>query len=401
MERFVSARYRPPGQGELRTMSAVLIVDDSPADRALFRTILSRAGYTVHEAARGREAVDCVRAIRPRAVILDVNLPDLDGHAVCRALKAESDTASVPVLMLTVRDNDADVVAGLEAGADDYVAKDADPQIVLARVRRLIQFRQLATVAVLNEHLVQVGRLLAGIVHEIRGPLAVIRGSAEMMRLQIKPDDPCVQWVDPILRSSQLLQVRLEHLMATVRSGPSAMIDEFEVGPLVKESANLFQKGTDPRGNQISIDADCGQGLPNVRGDAGRLIQVLLSLFGNAHEAIVQSKKGGKVTIRAAAAHDDGRDWVTIEIADDGPGIPEVFLERIFEPHFTTKEKGTGYGLYMAIEIVQEQKGRLTARNRPEGGACFTIWLPQATPPSPAPAGARTGALTPRRADDP
>ncbi len=364
-------------------MSAVLIVDDSPADRALFRTILTRAGYTVHEAARGREAIERVREIRPRAVVLDVNLPDIDGHAVCRALKAETETASVPVLMLTVRDNDADVLAGLEAGADDYVVKDSDPAIVLARVSRLIAFRQLATVAVLNEHLVQVGRLLAGIVHEIRGPLSVIRGSAEMMRIQIQPDDPSAQWVDPILRSSQLLQVRLEHLMATVRSGPSAL-DAFEVGPLVKESANLFQKGTDPRGNQITIDANCGEGLPHVRGDAGRLIQVLLSLFGNAHEAIVQSRRGGRVTIRAAAARDGDRDWVTIEIADDGPGIPEVFMERIFDPFFTTKEKGTGYGLYMAIEIIKEQGGRLTACNRSEGGACFTIWLPQAPALTPA-----------------
>ncbi len=360
-------------------MSAVLIIDDSPSDRALFRTILTRAGYAVHEVARGQDAVNRVREVRPRVVILDVNLPDLDGHAVCRALKSDPETTTVPVLMLTVRDNDTDVLAGLDAGADDYLVKDSDPAIVLARVARLITFRRLATVAVLNEHLVQVGRLLAGIVHEIRGPLAVIRGSAEMMRIQIAPDDPSVQWVDPILRSAQLLQVRLEHLMATVRSGPS-VLNAFEVGPLVKESANLFQKGTDPRGSQITIDADCGSGLPPVRGDAGRLIQVLLSLFGNAHEAIVQSQRGGRVTIRAGTAHDAGRGWVTIEIADDGPGIPDMFLERIFDPFFTTKEKGTGYGLYMAIEIIKEQGGRITARNRPEGGASFTIWLPQADP---------------------
>ncbi len=358
-------------------MSAVLIVDDSPADRALFRTILTRAGYTVHESPRGRDTIARAREVRPQAIVLDVNLPDIDGHDVCRALKADSETRAVPVLMLTVRDNDADVLAGLEAGADDYVAKDADPAIILARVRRLIQFRQLAMVAVLNEHLVQVGRLLAGIVHEIRGPLAVIRGSAEMMRLQIKTDDPCSQWIDPILRSSQLLQIRLEHLMATVRSGPS-ISNAFEVAPLVKESADLFLKGTDPRGQKITIDAACGEKLPHVRGDAGRLIQVLLSLFGNAHEAFVQSRKGGRVTVSADIAHDQGRDWVTIDIADDGPGIPEMFLERIFEPFFTTKENGSGYGLYMASEIIKEQNGRLTARNHSDGGACFTVWLPQA-----------------------
>jgi len=360
-------------------MSAVLIVDDSTADRALFRTILSRAGYAVHEVAHGRDAVARAKEVRPHAVVLDVNLPDLDGHSVCRALKADPETAGVPVLMLTVRDNDRDVLAGLEAGADDYVAKDSAPGIVLARVRRLIQFRQLTGVAVLNEHLVQVGRLLAGIVHEIRGPLSVIRGSAELMRMQTPGGDPAHQWIDPILRNTQILQVRLEHLMATVRGGPgTARVVEPE--PLVRESADLFVRGTDPRGAKVTIKADCEDGLPPVRVDAGRLIQVLLALFGNAHEAISHSSPGrdGRLTVRTAAAHKDGRDWVTIEVADDGPGIPEAHLERIFEPFFTTKEGGSGYGLYLASEILKEQDGRLTACNHGEGGACFTVWLPAA-----------------------
>jgi signal transduction histidine kinase len=356
-------------------MSVVLIVDDNPADRALFRAILTRAGYTVQEASRGRDALARAVEVRPHVIVLDVNLPDIDGHEVCRALKAEPSIASIPVLMLTVRDNDDDVIAGLEAGADDYAAKDSASEIVLARVHRLIEFRRLASLAVLNEHLVQIGRLLAGIVHEIRGPLSVIRGSAELMRLQLSPDDPNQQWVEPILRSSQLLQVRLEHLMATVRSGPSC-VQTVEIGPLVHESTELFAKGTDPRSIKVAIDEVHEEGLPFVQIDAGRLIQVLLSLFGNALDAISQAQRAGRITVRTLLAFEEEREWVAIEVADDGPGIPERYLERIFEPFFTTKESGSGYGLYMASEILREQQGRLTARNSPEGGACFTIWLP-------------------------
>lgn len=364
-------------------MSTVLIVDDSPADRALFRTILTRAGFTIHEASRGRDAVDRAKEVRPHAIVLDVNLPDSNGHDVCRALKAEPDTGGIPVLMLTVRDNDADVLAGLEAGADDYVAKDAAPEIVLARVRRLIEFRQLATVAVLNEHLVQVGRLLAGIVHEIRGPLSVIRGSAELMRLQFPEGDDSHQWIDPILRSARLLQVRLEHLMAAVRGGPGE-VELVDPAPLVRESAELFLKGTDPRGNQVKVVATCDDRLPPVRVDSGRLIQVILSLLGNAHEAITATRPGGTVTVRTSTVFEQGREWVTVEVADDGPGIPEKYLERIFEPFFTTKEKGSGYGLYMASEVLKEQNGRLTARNLADGGAAFTVWLPAVSSMTPA-----------------
>ncbi len=164
-------------------MGAVLIVDDSAADRALLRNILGRAGYTVYEVARGRDALEKAREVRPHVIILDVNLPDLNGLAVCRAIRADREIATLPVLMLTVRHDDSDVLAGLEAGADDYVAKDSAGRIILGRVRRLIQFRQMSSMAMLNQQLIQVGRLLAGIVHEIRGPLAVIRGSAELLQM--------------------------------------------------------------------------------------------------------------------------------------------------------------------------------------------------------------------------
>src|SRR4051812_6692754 len=278
-------------------MSAVLIVDDSPADRALFRTILSRAGFTVHEVARGGEALAKAREVRPHAIILDVNLTDTDGHSVCRAIRGDAELAGVPVLMLTVRGNDADVLTGLEAGADDYVTKDSPGEILLARIKRLIQYRQMATVAALNEHLVQVGRLMAGIVHEIRGPLSVIRGSAELMRYQFAPGDPNLQWVDPILRNAQVLQVRLEHLMATVRSGPAVMAT-VDLVPLIRESADLFLKGTDPRGSQVAIETVIAEGLPPVRVDAGKLMQVFLNLFGNAHEAITATRSGCQITVR-------------------------------------------------------------------------------------------------------
>ena len=272
--------------------------------------------------------------------------------------------------MLTVRDNDTDVLAGLEAGADDYVAKPFAPEIVLARVRRLIEFRRLATVAVLNEHLVQVGRLLAGIVHEIRGPLSVIRGRAVVMRLQLPTEDSNHQWFDPILRNAQLLQARLEHLMATVRSGPSGS-QIIAIEPLVREAADLFQKGTDPRGGRVTIETVLGETERQVKVDAGRLLQVLLSLFGNAHEAILSAQPGGGIVVQTDNACEDGRDWAVIEVSDDGPESPRHSF-RIFEPFFTTKETGSRYGLYLASRSFLEAGGG-SRPERPGGGACFGL----------------------------
>jgi signal transduction histidine kinase len=354
----------------------VLIVDDSAADRALFRTILTRGGYSVHDVARGMDTVSKAIEIRPHIVVLDVNLPDLNGLEVCRMLRGDARMASIPVLMLTVRHDDDDVLKGLEAGADDYVAKDSAPELVLARVQRLVQYRQLVSHAMLNRQLVQVGRLLAGIIHEIRGPLSVIRGSAELLSMNRKPDDPDHQWVESILRGTHLLQIRLDHLMATVRSGP-AQLREVELGALVHEAVELFVKGLPPNNRGVRVLPECDSDGPSVLADAGRIIQVLIDLLSNAHQAILSESREGVVRLGVQAEDEGGSAWIKIDVRDDGPGIPEVYLNRVFEPFFTTRDGGTGYGLYLASEIVKEQGGRLTACNNPEGGACFTIWLPR------------------------
>lgn len=368
---------------ECELMGAVLIVDDSAADRALLRTILGRSGYTVYEVARGSDAVAKAREVRPHIVILDVNLPDMSGLAVCRAIRADREIGGVPVLMLTVRDDDTDVLAGLEAGADDYVAKDSAAAIVLARIRRLIQFRQMSSMVMLNQQLVQVGRLLAGIVHEIRGPLAVIRGSAELLMHAIPPESDNHQWIDAIVRNSQLLQLRLDHLVATVRNS-SSQPQNIEIPPLLRETVQLYMKGLSPADRHLEVEIACDDQVPTVRIDPGRMMQVLFNILGNAQQALANLDRPGRIVLHAHTAVDQGREWVVVDITDNGPGIPEVYIDRIFEPFFTTRAEGTGYGLYLASELLKEQSGRLTVCNNKEGGATFTVWLPRTDLPAGA-----------------
>ncbi len=363
-------------------MSTVLLVEDSPTDRALFRTILGRAGFEVREVTRGLEAVAAARDVRPHLVVLDVNLPDIDGFEVCRAIRADPLCSGLPVLMLTAKGHDRDVHRGLEAGADDYLAKDEEPEIIVARVRRLVQFRQMATVSVLNEQLAQVGRLVAGIVHEIRAPLTVIRGNAELMSLELAEGDRAAQFVEPILRNAKTLQVRLDHLMAAVRSGPSDP-RPVDVQPLIRESVSLFLKGTDLRRDRVAVEVQAEANLPPVKADAGRLMQVILNLLANAHEAIRGAGSDGRIAVNARAAIHSGTVFVRVDVTDNGPGIAAHCLDRIFEPFFTTKSSGTGYGLYLASEILREHGGRLTAFNEIAGGACFSIWLPLAEDGTP------------------
>ncbi|MDH5525774.1 MAG: response regulator transcription factor [Nitrospirota bacterium] len=123
----------------MSTAPHILIVEDEPDIVELIRYNLERAGYRVRAAMSGDAGLRDALAHPPGMVVLDRMMPGLDGLQVCRALRAEAGTETVPILMLTARGAEADVVAGLEAGADDYVVKPFSPKVLIARVRALLR----------------------------------------------------------------------------------------------------------------------------------------------------------------------------------------------------------------------------------------------------------------------
>jgi DNA-binding response OmpR family regulator len=103
----------------------ILVVEDSLSQALRLRLELQRHGFVVDVAATGQDALRLAQTVRPQAIVLDVNLPDLDGYQVCRGLKAAAETRDIPVVMLTGRDDARDALAGLELGVADYIPKDA------------------------------------------------------------------------------------------------------------------------------------------------------------------------------------------------------------------------------------------------------------------------------------
>ena len=373
-------------------MATVLLIDDNLTRRAVVRGTLVEAGLTVLGEGTGVDvlALALARQLRPNLVLVALRLAGADVPALCHDLRADLAGSGTSIVVVAdgraerdVADEAARISAAMASGADDVLAADEVPSVASSRLRRLVHFHQLTATAILNEQLAQVGRLVAGIVHEIRAPLTVIRGNAELMMLELGADHAAGVWVRPILRNARTLQTRLEHLMAAVRTGPGAA-RSVDVVPLVEESISLFEKGIDTCRGHVVIDFQLdppGSLIPLVVVDPGRLIQVVLNLLANAHDAILTERAGGRVEVRIKPKVAEGE--VRIDVHDDGPGVGPGFLERIFEPFFTTKTGGTGYGLYLAAEILREHGGRLAACNHDRGGACFSIHLPIA-PEEPA-----------------
>ncbi len=368
-------------------MATALLIDDNPRRSATIRALLEAAGLTVHCGWEDGEILSQVQARRPNLIALALDLAGVNVPELCRTLRV--DVVGTGMALIVVTDHcvgtEADqaglINAALASGADDILAADEVPGLAVARLQRLIRFHQLTALAILNEQLAQVGRLVAGIVHEIRAPLTVIRGNAELMAMELGQDHPAGIWFRPILRNAQTLQVRLEHLMAAVRLGPCDPRPH-DVVPILHESINLFEKGVDTcRGHvaiELKLDPPAGL-IPLVLVDAGRLIQVVLNLLSNACDAILAERPDGRIEVQVRSRPDDGT--VEIDVQDDGPGISPGFIERVFEPFFTTKANGTGYGLYLAAEILREHGGRLTVCTPENGGACFSIHLPIAPGP--------------------
>ena len=226
------------------------------------------------------------------------------------------------------------------------------------------------------EKLAAVGRLAAGVVHEINNPLATISACAESLESRVdegafgaSPEvDDLHEYLGLIRSEAFRCKAITNGLLdfSRVRTSNRLMID---VPELIRSSANLIAH--QKRGNDISIRFELDKHLPQINADGGQIQQAIIALATNAIDAM---PNGGALTFRAGSANNR----VTIEIQDSGIGIAPENLSKIFEPFFTTKEvgRGTGLGLAVCYGIITEHGGRLSVRSNVGIGTTFTIYLP-------------------------
>src|SRR5262245_21846833 len=225
-----------------------------------------------------------------------------------------------------------------------------------------------------SETLAEAGKLASGIAHEVGTPLNIISGRAEMVLRSLPPEHPGRQDLERIIHQIDRVSNIVRSLLDTVRLG-KCEIQRVSVELLIGRMLPLLEHVVRKRGIAMatSIPAD----LPSVAGDPGRLQQVFINLLMNAVEA---TPTDGQITIAAtAAAQNDGRAGVMVQVTDTGSGIPHEALGQVFEPFYTTKPVGEGTGLGLAIsrDIIRDHGGSIVARSRPGHGSTFVVWLPE------------------------
>jgi signal transduction histidine kinase len=239
--------------------------------------------------------------------------------------------------------------------------------------RRYVELRKAQRQIVHTERLAAKGEMAAEIGHELRTQLAAISGHAQML---LKDDERKVyEHVERrgriIIEQSRRMEVIAKGLMDFSRA--ELVVERVDLNSLVQRSIEFVR--TQNRFDGVEWDLRLTEQVPALRGDPGQLQQVLLNLFVNAADAMKDRPSVRKVIGVTSSTDDRGR-LVRIVVTDTGAGIAGSNLTRIFEPYFTTKPEGHGFGLSTSYRIITNHGGRITAESPPGQGACFTVTLP-------------------------
>jgi len=226
-----------------------------------------------------------------------------------------------------------------------------------------------------SEKMAAIGHFAAGLAHEIYNPLTVISGFGEFLIGKTPADDPQRAPLEDILRETARCR-RLVTQLLDFAKPKEAERRRTDVNRLVRDTLALVQSQI--RAQKIAVEERLAPNLPELEIDRDEIKQVLLNLFLNACQAMPD---GGTLRVQTRA----GADGVEVLVEDDGVGIPEVQLPKIFDAFFTTKEKGTGLGLALSYAMIERHGGRIHVRSRPGEGASFTIRLPVSAPVAAAP----------------
>ena len=405
----------------------VLIVDDTPTNISVLAQTLRQDGLSIRIANDGYSALSQVRREAPSLILLDVQMPGIDGFETCRQLKADQATCQIPVIFMTALTDKKSRVEGLSIGAVDYIAKPFEQAEVLARVRIHLQLKQMSDQLAMQvedktrslqhtraqlveqEKLATLGQLMAGVAHEINNPMSCIANNIDPARAYVqdlselidfykdnssptpivnqeieefweeRDIDFALEDLPKLLNSMQLSIERIKDLSTSLRCfgrGESSDKVLFDIEKGIDSTLVILghRLRADSNRSKIAIVKQYGQ-VSTIHCFPSAINQVLMNLLANAIDAVEES---ARPTITITTQRVDDR-WVEIEIIDNGSGIEDKVRSRLFEPLFTTKPMGKGTGLGLSIShkiVVEKHQGEIACSSTLGEGSRFVVRLP-------------------------
>jgi signal transduction histidine kinase len=359
----------------------VLVVDDDALARRSLRAMLERSHYQVEAAEGGAEALALLSSYRPDLVLLDIQMPGMDGLEVCRQIRERPHGELLPVIFLTCDERPDIHAQAFQAKGDDFLRKPVFPAELIVRIRSLLRLKRLqAEVREERDCLLDLQKqreqLFEFIVHDLKNPLSAIQMGLEL--LDDRGDaSPASQAQLHRLRSTSKYMGRMIQTILDIGRAEQVGLElhrtfiplDHWLPGLLKEVESQAQS----RGQKLSWD--CPAGLV-VEADQHFLQRLLLNLLDNS----LKYSPEGSLTRIVARPVEDG---VRLEVRDQGPGIPEEMREQIFGKFVRLRggtpdaRSGSGLGLAFCQLVVEAHGGRIWVEDNPEGGSAFALELPR------------------------
>lgn len=402
-------------------VNKILIADDEAANLQILISMLNELGATIIIARNGKEVMERLRSTVPDLLLLDVIMPEMNGFDTCTAIKNDERLKDIPVIFMTALSDIDDRKKGFDVGAADYISKPFQPEELLSRIKvhlnnRNLQQRlretnknleylveqrtgELNTMnealiheieerKVQNQKLLQTEKLIAlaelsaGIAHEVNQPLSVISLGLSNIRHELTTKgydkDKLLTKIAKLEKNVQRIDKIIEHVRIFSHEQNMEQHQIFNVHTSIEAALSLI--GTQYNSHNIAIHKDFACTNPMLKGNPYQFEQVILNLLSNARYAIeqkvqVQSSKKIDYTKEIAIKTFRDNDVVSIEIKDNGIGIPEHNINKVLNPFFTTKpvNVGTGLGLSVSYSIIKNMKGTIEIESREGEYTIFTL----------------------------
>lgn len=384
---------------------SVLVADDNQNNLKILGSMLESLGYRVRVAKSGDQTIQSVQSLKPDIILLDIHMPGMDGYEVCRQLKENKEYSDIPVIFISALSEVFNKIQAFRAGGIDYITKPFELEEVRLRIETHIRLKENGRVLqkaltdlqnreamlIQSEKLAALGILTSGVAHEINNPVNYISNSISALEEQIRlvvseqkiPDEGMMRDFNRIFSSVSTGIEQITRIVHSLRiySGIDADLknnrDLNNLNHLIDSILVIMNhRFTDI----ITIEKNYAA-VPHVECQAGRISLAIINIILNSIDAIqdavisgILQTGEGKITVSTG----NDNEKYSITISDNGAGIDESAIGRIFDPFFSTKNAGHGAGLGLSIcqSIIKDHNGSIYVESTNEKGTTTVITLP-------------------------